>query len=73
MAFSIFLQVSGLTTVELNVNMHCEACAAQLKRKILKMRGRYCLSSLRFRISLVIPYYFLIYDYDLPFANCIKQ
>ncbi|CBI23102.3 unnamed protein product, partial [Vitis vinifera] len=32
-------QVSGLTTVELNVNMHCEACAAQLKRKILKMRG----------------------------------
>ena len=73
MAFSIFLQVSGLTTVELNVNMHCEACAAQLKRKILKMRGRYYLNSLRFRISLVIPYYFLIYDYDLPFANCIKQ
>ncbi|XP_057951268.1 heavy metal-associated isoprenylated plant protein 9 isoform X2 [Malania oleifera] len=32
-------QVSGLATVELNVNMHCEACAAQLKRKILKMRG----------------------------------
>lgn len=32
-------QVSGLTTVELNVNMHCEACAQQLKRKILKMKG----------------------------------
>lgn len=32
-------QVSGLTTVELNVNMHCEACAEQLKRKILKMKG----------------------------------
>ncbi|KAG7551784.1 Heavy metal-associated domain superfamily [Arabidopsis thaliana x Arabidopsis arenosa] len=33
-------QVSGgLTTVELNVNMHCEACADQLKKKILKMRG----------------------------------
>lgn len=32
-------QVSGLTTVELNVNMHCEACAGQLKRKILKMKG----------------------------------
>ncbi|KAH9616049.1 hypothetical protein KSS87_005895 [Heliosperma pusillum] len=32
-------QVSGLTTVELNVNMHCEACAGQLKKKILKMRG----------------------------------
>ncbi|KAI8565159.1 hypothetical protein RHMOL_Rhmol03G0239100 [Rhododendron molle] len=32
-------QVSGLTTVELNVNMHCEACAEQLKRKILKMGG----------------------------------
>ncbi|XP_042489702.1 heavy metal-associated isoprenylated plant protein 9 [Macadamia integrifolia] len=32
-------QVSGLTTVELNVNMHCEACAEQLKTKILKMRG----------------------------------
>lgn len=32
-------QVSGLITVELNVNMHCEACAQQLKRKILKMRG----------------------------------
>ncbi|KAA8540107.1 hypothetical protein F0562_026799 [Nyssa sinensis] len=32
-------QVSGLTTVELNVNMHCDACAEQLKRKILKMRG----------------------------------
>ncbi|MCD7461407.1 Heavy metal-associated isoprenylated plant protein 9 [Datura stramonium] len=32
-------QVSGLTTVELNVNMHCEACAEQLKKKILRMRG----------------------------------
>lgn len=32
-------QVSGPTTVELNVNMHCEACAEQLKKKILKMRG----------------------------------
>ncbi|KAI3417854.1 HMA domain-containing protein [Psidium guajava] len=32
-------QVCGSTTVELNVNMHCEACAEQLKRKILKMRG----------------------------------
>lgn len=32
-------QVGGLTTVELNVNMHCEACAEQLKRKILKMGG----------------------------------
>ncbi|WOL05747.1 heavy metal-associated isoprenylated plant protein 3 [Canna indica] len=31
--------VSGITTVELLVNMHCEACAEQLKRKILKMRG----------------------------------
>lgn len=27
--------------MELNVNMHCEACADQLKRKILKMRGMY--------------------------------
>ncbi|KAG6714398.1 hypothetical protein I3842_05G200900 [Carya illinoinensis] len=32
-------QVTGLVTVELKVNMHCEACAGQLKRKILKMRG----------------------------------
>ncbi|ESQ31999.1 hypothetical protein EUTSA_v10004630mg [Eutrema salsugineum] len=33
-------QVSGLmTTVELDVNMHCQACADQLKKKILKMRG----------------------------------
>ncbi|CAN8252196.1 unnamed protein product [Cochlearia groenlandica] len=33
-------QVTGaLTTVELNVNMHCQACADQLKKKILKMRG----------------------------------
>ncbi|KAE8680409.1 IAA-amino acid hydrolase ILR1-like 5-like [Hibiscus syriacus] len=32
-------QVSGLETVELNVDMHCQACAEQLKRKILKMRG----------------------------------
>ncbi|XP_027339348.1 heavy metal-associated isoprenylated plant protein 9-like isoform X2 [Abrus precatorius] len=32
-------QVSGPVTVELNVNMHCEACAEQLKGKILKMRG----------------------------------
>ncbi|KAL7003753.1 hypothetical protein U1Q18_004899 [Sarracenia purpurea var. burkii] len=32
-------QASELTTVELNVNMHCEACAEQLKRKILKMKG----------------------------------
>ncbi|XP_021909597.1 heavy metal-associated isoprenylated plant protein 9 [Carica papaya] len=32
-------QVSGLITLELNVNMHCEACAEQLKKKILQMRG----------------------------------
>lgn len=32
-------QVSGPVNVELNVNMHCEACAEQLKRKILQMRG----------------------------------
>ena len=32
-------QVGELTTVELDVNMHCEACAEQLKKKILKMRG----------------------------------
>ncbi|XP_008808289.1 heavy metal-associated isoprenylated plant protein 9-like isoform X2 [Phoenix dactylifera] len=32
-------QASGITTVELHVNMHCEACAQQLRRKILKMRG----------------------------------
>lgn len=35
----LVLQVSGPSTVELNVNMHCEACAEQLKRKILQMRG----------------------------------
>ncbi|KAJ8559796.1 hypothetical protein K7X08_003854 [Anisodus acutangulus] len=32
-------RVSRLTAVELIVNMHCEACAKQLKRMILKMRG----------------------------------
>ncbi|KAK1392135.1 heavy metal-associated isoprenylated plant protein 3-like [Heracleum sosnowskyi] len=32
-------QVDGLSTVELNVNMHCEACALQLKKMILKMKG----------------------------------
>ncbi|KAL1813662.1 hypothetical protein ACET3Z_023727 [Daucus carota] len=32
-------QVSESSTVELNVNMHCEACALQLKKKILKMKG----------------------------------
>ncbi|MED6170062.1 Heavy metal-associated isoprenylated plant protein 9 [Stylosanthes scabra] len=32
-------QVSGPVTVELNVNMHCEACSEQLKKKILQMRG----------------------------------
>lgn len=32
-------QVSDVTTVELLVNMHCEACAQQLHKKILKMRG----------------------------------
>uniref|UniRef100_A0A1D1XJH0 HMA domain-containing protein n=1 Tax=Anthurium amnicola TaxID=1678845 RepID=A0A1D1XJH0_9ARAE len=31
--------VSGVTTVELHVNMHCEACARLLQRKILKMTG----------------------------------
>ena len=31
-----------LTTVELTVNMHCEACAQQLKRKILRMKGTSC-------------------------------
>ncbi|KAK1286507.1 hypothetical protein QJS10_CPB20g01599 [Acorus calamus] len=33
------VQVSGMQTVELRVNMHREACAQQLKKKILKMRG----------------------------------
>ncbi|KAI4384886.1 hypothetical protein MLD38_002976 [Melastoma candidum] len=28
-----------IRTVKLNVNMHCEACADQLKRKIIKMEG----------------------------------
>ena len=32
-------QVSEVTTMELHVNMHCEACAQQLQKKILKMRG----------------------------------
>ncbi|PKA54197.1 hypothetical protein AXF42_Ash000030 [Apostasia shenzhenica] len=32
-------QVSGMETVELLVNMHCEACAQQLKKKLMKMRG----------------------------------
>ncbi|GJN04375.1 hypothetical protein PR202_ga21920 [Eleusine coracana subsp. coracana] len=32
-------QVSEVRTVELLVNMHCEACAQQLQKKILKMRG----------------------------------
>lgn len=32
-------QESGIATVELQVNMHCEACAQQLRKKILKMRG----------------------------------
>ncbi|MED6219192.1 Heavy metal-associated isoprenylated plant protein 9 [Stylosanthes scabra] len=33
-------QVSApVSSVELNVNMHCEACAEQLKKKILKMKG----------------------------------
>ncbi|CAL0307767.1 unnamed protein product [Lupinus luteus] len=35
----VISQVSGPITVELNVNMHCVACAQQLKRKILQMRG----------------------------------
>ncbi|KAG4938634.1 hypothetical protein JHK82_044424 [Glycine max] len=35
----LVIQVSGPVTVELNVNMHCEACVEQLKRKILQMRG----------------------------------
>ncbi|KAL5217962.1 hypothetical protein ABZP36_018646 [Zizania latifolia] len=32
-------QVSEATTVELLVSMHCEACAHQLQKKIVKMRG----------------------------------
>jgi len=32
-------QVNEVTTVELLINMHCEACAQQLHKKILKMRG----------------------------------
>ncbi|KAG5067337.1 hypothetical protein JHK86_011068 [Glycine max] len=32
-------QASEPVIVELNISMHCEACAAQLKRKILKMRA----------------------------------
>lgn len=43
----VVFQAGELKTVELNVNMHCEACAEQLKRKILKMGGT---------IMLHIPY-----------------
>ncbi|XP_075496886.1 heavy metal-associated isoprenylated plant protein 9 isoform X1 [Primulina tabacum] len=32
-------QVAGLSTAELIVNMHCQACADQLKKRILKMKG----------------------------------
>lgn len=32
-------EVAGLNTVELTVNMHCQACAEQLKKRILKMKG----------------------------------
>ncbi|KAK3229871.1 hypothetical protein Dsin_001752 [Dipteronia sinensis] len=39
LVYALLIQVSEPTRVELNVNMHCEACAEQLKRKILKMRG----------------------------------
>ncbi|XP_031380105.1 heavy metal-associated isoprenylated plant protein 9-like isoform X1 [Punica granatum] len=35
----VISQVSGLATVELSVYVHCEGCAKQLQRKILKMRG----------------------------------
>lgn len=35
----VLSQVSEVRTVELLVNMHCEACAQQLQKKILKMRG----------------------------------
>lgn len=35
----VISKAGELKTVELNVNMHCEACAQELKRKILKMRG----------------------------------
>ncbi|KAJ3678475.1 hypothetical protein LUZ60_002278 [Juncus effusus] len=35
----VLSQVSDATTIELKVNMHCEACAQQLQRKIKKMRG----------------------------------
>ncbi|KAG4381678.1 hypothetical protein GLYMA_15G198801v4 [Glycine max] len=34
-------QASEPVTVELKISMHCEACAKQLKRKILKMRGNW--------------------------------
>ncbi|XP_038996008.1 heavy metal-associated isoprenylated plant protein 9-like [Hibiscus syriacus] len=36
--FEVF-QVTGVTTLELIVDMHCQACAEQLSKKILKMRG----------------------------------
>ncbi|XP_073131593.1 heavy metal-associated isoprenylated plant protein 9 [Henckelia pumila] len=32
-------QVAGVNTVELTVNMHCQACSEQLKKRILKMKG----------------------------------
>ncbi|KAH0457226.1 hypothetical protein IEQ34_015133 [Dendrobium chrysotoxum] len=32
-------QDGGIVTVELLVNMHCDACAQQLRKKIMKMRG----------------------------------
>lgn len=31
--FVIYAHVSGLATVELNVDMHCEACAAHVAKK----------------------------------------
>ncbi|WP_410055291.1 heavy-metal-associated domain-containing protein [Listeria monocytogenes] len=29
-----------VVTVVLNVNMHCEGCAQEVKRNILKMKGK---------------------------------
>ncbi|KAF3319870.1 nucleolar protein 58-like protein [Carex littledalei] len=35
----VLSQVNEATTIELKVNMHCEACAQQLQKKIQRMRG----------------------------------
>lgn len=62
--------------MELQVNMHCEACAEQLKKKILKLRGIYNSCSTQLKLNLISHVNDLIYSscsWQCPITLCLNN